>query len=111
MRNSECEVRNEGNFCFCKNLYSTKRFSWQRKSSIISNFELHISNLLYYKIIKKLPIHKGTRRLAVPPLFKANALHSFALTQHHVLLNTYSFSQKAPVLKFKSAPYKGAYSR
>ena len=130
MRNSECEVRNEGNFLPKQKTPFYKKIFSRRKSSVISNFELHISNLYntYFPFCiislcppnvffckkyktKKLPIHKGTRRLAVPPLFRTNALHSYALTQHHVLLNAYGFSQKAPVLKFKSAPYKGAYSR
>ena len=124
-------MRTEGNFLPKQKIPFYKKIFSRRKSSVISNFELHISNLYntYFpfciislcppKVVfckkyktKKLPIHKGTRRLAVPPLFKTNVLHSFALTQHHVPLNVQTyFSQKAPALKFSPAPYKSTYSR
>ena len=131
MRNSECEVRNEGNFLPKQKIPFYKKIFSRRKSSVISNFELHISNLYNtcfpfciislcspkvvfckkYKT-KSSPSTKGRGDSRYHPYSRHNALHSFALTQHHVLLNVQTyFSQKAPVLKFKSAPHKGAYSR
>ena len=104
-------MRNEGNFLpkqkipFYKKIFSAEK--------ILRHFEFRTSHFELNKTQnKKLPIHKGTRRLAVPPLFRTNVLHSFALTQHHVLLNVQTyFSQKAPALKFSPAPYKSTYSR